>query len=86
MPGKSFAPPRQSFPSDIVAAENLEGGRVVDSQGADLGLVLDVLLDLERGAIAYAIVAQAERVIAVPWDEITAKGGRLEAKGLEAKG
>lgn len=77
MPGKSFIPSRQTFPSDIVAAECLEGGRVVDSQGGELGLVLDVLLDLDRGEIAYAIVAQAERVIAMPWDELRARHAAL---------
>jgi sporulation protein YlmC with PRC-barrel domain len=61
----------------IVAAERLEGGRVVDPEQGDLGLVVDVLLDLDRGAIAYAIVAQAEKVIAMPWEELRARQAAL---------
>jgi sporulation protein YlmC with PRC-barrel domain len=82
MPGKSFTPARQSFHGDIVSAESLEGGLVVDPQGAELGLVLELLLDLDRGAIAYAIVAQAERVIAMPWDELRARHVALVPAGL----
>lgn len=61
----------------IVAAESLEGGRVVDPERGDLGLVVDVLIDLDRGAIAYAIVAQAEKVVAMPWDELRAREAAL---------
>ena len=39
-----------------VAAELLEGGRVVSPQGCTLGTIEDVMLDLQAGTIAYAVL------------------------------
>lgn len=77
MPGKNFVD------DPIVSAERLEGARVVDPELGDLGRVLDVVVDLERGAIAYAIVARAEKVIALPWDELRARQAAFVLDGLE---
>lgn len=51
-----------------VAAELLEGGRVVTPEGRALGTIEDVMVDLAAGTIAYAVLdgAGAGRFV-VPW-------------------
>lgn len=57
---------------------------VVDNVGEVLGSVADLLLDLERGCIAYVIVATGgflgvgERLFALPWAALRADGAQLE--------
>jgi sporulation protein YlmC with PRC-barrel domain len=56
---------------------------VVDRSGELLGSVTDLMLDLERGRIAYAVVAtggfmgMGERFFAVPWGVLRATGHEL---------
>jgi hypothetical protein len=54
-----------------VAAELLEGGRVVSPAGQPLGTIEDVMVDLAAGTIAYALLdgAGAGR-FAVPWEAL----------------
>ena len=60
--------------SPIVGAESLLGRAVLDSQGARVGELLDVLVDMHVGRVAYAVVILdrapdwSERLIAVPWN------------------
>ena len=59
--------------SPIVGAEALLGSVVVDSQGERVGDLLDVLVDMHAGRVAYGVVVLdhapdwSERLIAVPW-------------------
>jgi sporulation protein YlmC with PRC-barrel domain len=59
--------------SRLSAATSYFSRTVVDSDGEMLGSIADLMLDLERGQIAYAVVACGgimgigERLFAVPW-------------------
>ena len=63
-------------PSSLSPATSLCARTVVDSTGEVLGSIVDLLLDLERGRIAYAVVASGgfmgvgERLVAVPWNAL----------------
>jgi hypothetical protein len=54
-------------------ATSLYARTVLDREGEVLGSISDLMLDLERGCIAYAVVAAGgfmgigERLFAVPW-------------------
>ena len=51
-----------------VAAEQLEGGRVVTREGRTLGTIEDVMVDLQAGTIAYAVLEAGDAGrYAVPW-------------------
>jgi hypothetical protein len=54
-----------------VAAELLEGGRVVDPAGQALATIEDVMVDLAAGTIAYALLDGADAgKFAVPWQAL----------------
>ena len=61
---------------EVVAADALEGERVVDRRGEDLGTVEELMIDVQRGTVAYAVVsrpaipAAGERMFAVPWSAL----------------
>ncbi|MEP6996535.1 MAG: PRC-barrel domain-containing protein [Betaproteobacteria bacterium] len=60
--------------SPIVGAEGLLGSVVVDSHGQRVGELLDILVDMHAGRVAYGVVVLdqapewSERLIAVPWN------------------
>jgi len=59
-----------------LAAEHLEGGRVVGSDGRDLGTIRDVVVDLDSGAIAYVVVEGDAGDRRVPWQAVRADDER----------
>ena len=66
--------PRVSAPGTrLVGAAALCGERIVARDGEAIGHVGELLLDVQRGRIAYAVVAQGgfmglgERLHAIPW-------------------
>lgn len=65
---------------EVVAAESLEGEKVVDAHGEDLGTIEDLMIDVERGTIACAVVACSfpggDQLVAVPWNALTRDPGR----------
>jgi sporulation protein YlmC with PRC-barrel domain len=64
----------------IAPAEALEGGRIVDSAGAEVGVIQDLMLDTQRGSIAYVVMSLAaprgDQVVAIPWAALTHDAGR----------
>ena len=42
---------------ELMAADTLEGDRVVNLNGEDLGKITDIMLDVQRGRIAYAVMS-----------------------------
>ncbi|HEY2863074.1 MAG TPA: PRC-barrel domain-containing protein [Casimicrobiaceae bacterium] len=68
--------------SPIVGAEGLLGSTVVDSEGHRVGELLDILVDMHAGRVAYGVVVLdrapewSERLIAVPWNTM-----RMQADG-----
>jgi len=64
----------------LSAATSFYARTVVDTDGEVLGSISDLMLDLDRGRIAYAVVATGgfmgigERLFAVPWRALRAMG------------
>jgi sporulation protein YlmC with PRC-barrel domain len=64
----------------LSAATSFWARVVVDPEGEVLGSISDLMLDLERGQVAYAVVAaggfmgMGERLFAVPWSALRAVG------------
>jgi hypothetical protein len=62
--------PADSGPG-IMAADTLEGNRVVARLGEELGTIDDLMIDAERAVVAYVVMSGAgklgERFFAIPW-------------------
>lgn len=62
---------------ELMAADTLEGNRVVNLTGEDLGKITDVMLDVQRGRIAYAVMSVGgflgigDKLFAVPWSAMS---------------
>lgn len=61
----------------VMAAETLQGDRVVNGRGEDLGEILDIMLDVPSGMIAYAVLSFGgmmgfgDKLFAIPWSALT---------------
>ncbi|HEV3279466.1 MAG TPA: PRC-barrel domain-containing protein [Terriglobia bacterium] len=61
----------------VLSASTLKGDKVVNLQGEDLGKIEDLMIDLERGRIAYAVLSfggflgMGDKLFAIPWDAFT---------------
>lgn len=57
----------------VLSADTLEGDKVVNRQGEDLGKVEAIMLDTDSGRIAYAVLSfggflgMGEKLFAIPW-------------------
>lgn len=66
--------------SPLVGAEGLLGTVVIDNQGQRVGELLDILVDMHAGRVAYGVVVLdhapewSERLIAVPWNTMRLHG------------
>ena len=64
---------RSGHPREVRAASSLEGETVLDRQGETLGEIEEIMLEVQSGRIAYAVLAVGgflgigERYFAVPW-------------------
>jgi hypothetical protein len=66
----AVAAPIQPSETRIVAADTLGGERVVDREGNDVGSIDDLVIDMPRGRIAYAVMTPSSPRgprVAVPW-------------------
>jgi sporulation protein YlmC with PRC-barrel domain len=57
---------------EVTSADTLVGSRVVDREGELLGVLEELLMDLEHGRVACALVArrsdlEEEELVGVPW-------------------
>jgi hypothetical protein len=65
------------------AADAFEGDRIVSRNGEDLGSIEDLMIDVQQGTVAYALMAPwnlpspAERLLAIPWAALTLDPARL---------
>jgi sporulation protein YlmC with PRC-barrel domain len=63
--------------SKAVPARALVGKRIVNEWGIDLGRIEDVVINLQEGSIAYAVMSfksaagAQNKLFAVPWDSIS---------------
>ena len=77
----------QAFSSSLSGATSLCAQTVIDSTGEVVGSIVDILVDLERGRIAYALVAcggfvgVGEQLFAVPWPALQRCGAHFLLNG-----
>lgn len=61
----------------LMTADTLTGDRVINLQGDTLGKISDIMLDVPRGRIAYAVMSSGgflgmgEKLFALPWSALT---------------
>ncbi len=61
----------------VLSAGTLAGDRVKNAAGEDLGNIEEIMIDLESGRIAYAVLSFGgflgigDKLFAVPWDALT---------------
>jgi sporulation protein YlmC with PRC-barrel domain len=80
---------------EIMAADTLEGDKVVNARGEHLGSLEDIMIDVQRGTVAYAVMScggflgLGDKLFAVPWGALTLDADRhcfvldVEQKELE---
>ena len=57
----------------VLSAHTLMGDKVKNAQGEDLGKVEELMIDLETGRVAYAVISfgsgfmHAGKLFAIPW-------------------
>ena len=66
----------------VMAADTLEGDKVLNLQGENLGDIKDIMLDVKSGRIAYAVLSSGgflgigDRLFAIPWGALTLDADR----------
>ncbi|MCW5620306.1 MAG: PRC-barrel domain-containing protein [Burkholderiales bacterium] len=61
----------------LMTASTLEGDKVVNRQGENLGEIDEIMIDVPRGRIAYAVMSSGgflgmgEKLFAIPWGALT---------------
>ena len=74
--GKSGQPSDGPGP-EIMSASTLDGDKVVNSAGEDLGKIEDIMLDVTSGRIAYGVLSfggflgMGDKLFAIPWSALT---------------
>jgi len=64
-------------PRRVLSSSTIKGDDVVNAQGEDLGSIDDLMIDLERGRIAYAVLSfggflgMGDKLFAIPWEAMT---------------
>jgi len=67
---------------EVMSADTLQGDSVVNSQGEDLGNIEDIMIDVQRGRIAYAVLSTGgflgigDKLFAIPWSALTLDADR----------
>lgn len=62
---------------EVMAADTLEGDRVVNAAGETLGKIRDIMIDVPSGRVAYAVLSvggllgMGDRLFAIPWVALT---------------
>lgn len=67
---------------EVMAAETLRGDHVINLQGEKLGSIEDIMLDVQGGRIAYAVLSfggilgMGDKLFAIPWSALTLDADR----------
>lgn len=67
---------------EVMAADTLEGDRVVNLKGEKLGDIQDIMIDVQRGCVAYAVLSSGgllgigDKLFAIPWHALTLDADR----------
>lgn len=62
---------------EVMSASTLDGDKVVNSTGENLGKIEDIMLDVTSGRIAYAVLSfggflgMGDKLFAIPWSALT---------------
>lgn len=62
---------------EVMAASSLEGDKVISAMGNDLGTIKEIMVDVPRGRVAYAVLSvggflgTGDRLFAIPWHALT---------------
>ena len=62
---------------EVMAANTLEGNDVYNSAGEDLGSIKEIMIDVPRGRVAYAVLSRGgvlgigDKLFAIPWAALT---------------
>jgi sporulation protein YlmC with PRC-barrel domain len=60
----------------VLAASTLKGDKVVNLQGEDLGKIEELMIDLNRGRVGYAVLSfggflgMGDKLFAIPWEAL----------------
>jgi sporulation protein YlmC with PRC-barrel domain len=69
--------PLVTHKSRVLAADTLTGNTVVNDKQEDLGKIEHLMIDLENGRIAYAVLSfggflgMGDKLFAIPWSALT---------------
>jgi sporulation protein YlmC with PRC-barrel domain len=61
----------------VLAADTLTGDKVVNRQKEDLGTIEHLMIDLQNGRVAYAVLSfggflgMGDKLFAIPWSALT---------------
>jgi sporulation protein YlmC with PRC-barrel domain len=61
----------------VLSGSSLKGDKVVNYKGEDLGKVEEIMIDLDRGRVAYAVLSfggflgMGDKLFAIPWQALT---------------
>jgi sporulation protein YlmC with PRC-barrel domain len=67
---------------EVTAADMLEGERVESRRGEELGSIAEIMLDVQRGTIAYAVLSRegfpgaGDHLFPIPWSALTRDADR----------
>ncbi|WP_237181802.1 PRC-barrel domain-containing protein [Paraburkholderia tropica] len=62
---------------DIMAASTLDSNRVLSSDGEEIGKIKEIMLDVQGGRVAYAVLSSGgflgigDKLLAIPWGALT---------------
>jgi sporulation protein YlmC with PRC-barrel domain len=62
---------------DVMAASTLDSDRVLSSDGEEVGKIKEIMLDVQGGRVAYAVLASGgflgigNKLLAIPWSALT---------------
>jgi sporulation protein YlmC with PRC-barrel domain len=62
---------------EVMAANTLQGDRVVNRADESLGTIQDIMIDVQRGCVAYAVLSWGgflgigDKLFAIPWNALT---------------
>jgi len=66
----------------VMAQGTLEGNDVYNSAGEELGSIKDIMIDVPRGRVAYAVLSRGgvlgigDKLFAIPWGALTLDADR----------
>jgi sporulation protein YlmC with PRC-barrel domain len=65
---------RPATSPDVLSCSTLIGDKVINERGEDLGKIDEIMIDMENGRIAYAVLSfggflgMGDKLFAIPWD------------------